>query len=317
MDGLLDLFIGHLRAERASSPHTVDAYARDITGWLGHLGKQGVADIAEARRAHMTGYMEVLARKGLSAKTQARKLAALRTFHRFLREERLSSIDPTENVDRPRVPQSLPVFLTVEEVEELLAAPQVQTLAGARDVAMLEVLYATGLRVSELCRLELNDLQLRAGYLIVMGKGKKERLVPVGQKATEAVGAYLDGPRAALLRGRQSRALFVTRLGRAFSRAGFWKLLRRYALKAGIKKPLSPHKLRHSFATHLLERGADLRAVQAMLGHSDISTTQIYTHVTRARLFALYQQHHPLGGEGRPPARPPRAARQKAAATGP
>ena len=306
MDGLLDLFIGHLRAERASSPNTVEAYARDITAWLQHLSKEGVTDISEARRPHVTDHLEALARRGLSAKTQARNLAALRTFHRFLREERLTTVDPTDNVDRPKIPSNLPVFLTLEEVERLLAAPNVRTVAGQRDKAMLEVLYATGLRVSELCKLQLNDLQLQAGYVIVMGKGKKERLVPVGSKASEAVEAYLEGPRQLLLKQRAARALFITRLGTPFTRQGFWKLLKGYALKAGITKAISPHKLRHSFATHLLERGADLRAVQAMLGHSDISTTQIYTHVTRARLFALYQEHHPLA-----------RGRRKTAATGP
>jgi integrase/recombinase XerD len=301
VDGLLDLFIGYLRAECAASAHTVEAYARDITGWLSCLAKEGVTDVAQARREHLTAYLEAMAVRGLSARSQARALAALRTFHRFLREERLSEYDPTENVDRPRIPATLPVFLTVDEVDQLLAAPDDRTVPGIRDRAMLETLYATGLRVTELCRLQLNDLQLRQGYLIVLGKGKKERLVPVGQKATVALEAYLGGARALLAKGCTARFVFLTRLGRPFTRQGFWKLLRGCALKAGLRKPLSPHKLRHSFATHLLERGADLRAVQAMLGHADISTTQIYTHVTRARLFALYQEHHPL-------ARPRRAA---------
>jgi integrase/recombinase XerD len=183
--------------------------------------------------------------------------------------------------------------LTLTEVEALLRAPDPKTAAGVRDLAMLELLYATGLRVSELVRLSVNDVNLDAGFVVAFGKGSKERLVPIGKKAIESVRAYLAGPRAAILKGRASRALFVTPRAAAFSRMGFWKLLRRYALKAGIKKRLSPHKLRHSFATHLLERGADLRMVQAMLGHKNLATTQVYTHVERSRLKAVYQAHHP------------------------
>ncbi|MBX5484495.1 MAG: site-specific tyrosine recombinase XerD [Myxococcaceae bacterium] len=293
MEGLLDIFIGYLRAERGASPKTVDAYASDVTRWLEALRKKGITDVDAIRRDDVMAHMQALSRAGLSARSQARHLAAIRVFHRFLVAERLAKLDPTEDVDTPRAPKKLPVFLTLEEVEALLAAPDPKTVAGARDQAMLEVLYATGLRVSELCRLQLNDIHLQAGYLTAMGKGKKERLVPIGRKAQEAVAAWLNGPRDVLLRGRESRALFVTRTGGPFTRQGFWKLLRQYALKAGIHKALSPHKLRHSFATHLVERGADLRAVQQMLGHADISTTQIYTHVSRAHLHALYDQHHP------------------------
>jgi integrase/recombinase XerD len=218
--------------------------------------------------------------------------------------------DPTEDLDTPRWGRKLPTFLSLDEVERLLEAPQPSTVAGARDRAMLEVLYACGLRVSELCGLKAEDLQLSAGYLVARGKGSKERVVPLGSKAAAAVKEYLAGPRAALLKGRPSRALFVTPRGGPFTRVGFWKLLRRYALKAGIRRPISPHKLRHSFATHLLERGADLRAVQAMLGHADLATTQVYTHVNAARLRAVYDQHHPRSRKGATPggagARPPR-----------
>jgi len=187
----------------------------------------------------------------------------------------------------------LPVYLKLAEVEALLASPDELKPEGARDRAMLELLYATGLRVSELTRLPLNHLNLQAGYLIARGKGNKERMVPVGEVAVEKVRRYLAGARHALLRGKESRALFVTSRGRPFTRQGFWKLLRRYALKAGIGRAPSPHKLRHSFATHLIERGADLRAIQEMLGHADLSTTQIYTHVDRARLKAVYDKSHP------------------------
>jgi integrase/recombinase XerD len=293
VDGLLDGFIAYLRAERAASPRTVEAYGADLCEWLAHLAQAGVGQIDSANREHVRDHLAALFGRGLSARSVARHLAAIRMFHRFLEAERLCASDPTEQVQTPRGAKRLPIFLTVEEVDALLAAPDERTVAGARDLAMLEVLYATGVRVSELCRLELNDVQLQAGYLVAFGKGKKERLVPIGKVAVERLGAYLQGPREVLLRGRPCRALFVTRFGRAFTRQGFWKLLRQHALKAGLKKGLSPHKLRHSFATHLVERGADLRAVQAMLGHADITTTQIYTHVTRAHLQQLYDRHHP------------------------
>ena len=293
MEGLLDAFIGYLRAERGASPRTVDAYAADVTGWLRALERRGIRHIDGATRDDVTQYVQSLSRRGLSARSQARHLAAVRGFHRFLVAEKLATKDPTEDVDTPRASKKLPIFLTLEEVEALLAAPDEATAGGARDRAMIELLYATGLRVSELCRLTLNDVQLQAGYVVAMGKGRKERLVPIGRFAQERIEAYLAGPREAILRGRPSRALFVTKKGGPFTRQGFWKLLRGYAAAAGILKPLSPHKLRHSFATHLVERGADLRAVQAMLGHADIATTQIYTHVTRAHLFALYDRHHP------------------------
>jgi integrase/recombinase XerD len=218
----------------------------------------------------------------------------VRGFHRFLLDEGLAKNDPTEDIDTPRPQHRLPVFLSVEEVEALLAAPAEQDPAGQRDRAMLEVMYATGLRVSELVHLSVNDINLVAGYLVALGKGRKERMVPLGSKARDAVAAYLDGPRSIFLGERTSRALFVTRRGRGMSRQGFWKILRRRALQAGIRRRgLSPHKLRHSFATHLLERGADLRLVQQMLGHADLATTQIYTHVNAQRLRSLYDAYHP------------------------
>jgi integrase/recombinase XerD len=295
MEGLLDIFIGYLRAERGAAARTVEAYGADVAGWLAFLGKQGVGTVEQVTREQVVEHLQSLSLRGLSARSQARHLAAIRVFHRFLITEKLAAVDPTDEVDSPRPLRKLPVFLTYEEVEALLAAPDPTAPQGARDAAMLEVLYATGLRVSELVRLGLNDVQLGAGYLIAFGKGKKERIVPIGRFATQKVEAYLSGPRELLLKGRSSRALFVTRMGGGFTRQGFWKLLRGYALKAGIRRAISPHKLRHSFATHLVERGADLRALQAMLGHADISTTQIYTHVSRVRLQQLYEQHHPRG----------------------
>jgi integrase/recombinase XerD len=198
-------------------------------------------------------------------------------------------------LESPKSIQRLPVFLNVQQVEQLLAAPDTSQPAGVRDRAMLELLYATGLRVTELLHLSLNDVHLDAGYVLAFGKGRKERMVPIGSLAIDWVTQYLNGAREVLLHGRASRALFVSNRGRPFTRQGFFLLLRRYALKAGLPRRISPHKLRHSFATHLLEGGADLRAVQTMLGHADISTTEIYTHVDRRRLRALYNQHHPRG----------------------
>jgi integrase/recombinase XerD len=301
MEGLLDAFIAFIRAERGLSGKTVDAYAADLTVYFEDLRALGIQDVARVTQEDVSEHLRRLGQRGLSRRSQARHLAALRGFHRFLIAEKLAEKDPTEDLDTPRSARKLPTFLTLEEVEQLLAAPDERNPTGQRDKAMLELLYATGLRVSELCSLDINAVQLGAGYLVAKGKGSKERVVPVGRVAVEKVQAYLAGPRQFLLGKRESRALFVTPRGGPFTRMGFWKLLKRYALKAGIRKPISPHKLRHSFATHLVERGADLRAVQAMLGHADLSTTQIYTHVNSARLRAVYDEHHPRSDAARPP----------------
>lgn len=293
MERALDLFIAYLRAERGLSGNTVDAYASDLEDYFRDMSKLGITEPDRVRREHVLGHLDGMGERGLSSRSQARHLSAIRTFHRFLCAEGVAPADPTEDVPSPRAGKKLPVYLTLAEVEALLASPDERSPGGARDRAMIELLYATGLRVSELTRLPSQCLNLQAGYLIARGKGSKERMVPVGAIAIEKVKQYLAGPRAALLRGRESRALFVTARGRPFTRQGFWKLLRRYGLKAGVQTRLSPHKLRHSFATHLIERGADLRAIQEMLGHADLATTQIYTHVDRARLRAVYDKSHP------------------------
>ncbi len=293
MEALLDPFIAYLRAERGLSGKTVDAYCADLNAYFQDLARRGITAVDAVSREAVIDHLQALSRRGLSRRSQARHLAALRQFHRFLHDEKLCALDPTEDLETPRSESRLPVYLTLPEVEALLAAPDDRTVPGARDAAMLELLYATGLRVSELVSLSVNDVNLDAGYLIAFGKGQKERIVPVGAKASARITAYLSGPRAALLKGKSARALFVTLRRGPFTRMGFWKLLRRYALKAGLKKSISPHKLRHSFATHLVERGADLRAVQAMLGHADLGTTQIYTHVNRTHLHAVYDRHHP------------------------
>jgi len=299
MEPLLDLFISYLRAERNLSGRTVDAYAADLTAYFKDLRARGHREVKSATSDDVLAHLQGLGERGLSKRSQARHLAALRMFHRFLAAEKVLDRDPTEDLDTPRLEKRLPVFLSVSEVDALLAAPDIRTVTGQRDRAILELLYATGLRVSELARLSLNDLQLTAGYVVAMGKGQKERIVPVGSRAREAVEAWLDGPREQVLHGRKSQALFVSPRGTYFTRVGLWGLVRRNALKAGLRINLSPHKLRHSFATHLVERGADLRAVQAMLGHADLATTQIYTHVNGERLKQVYDAHHPLAS-GKP-----------------
>lgn len=293
MDGFLDLFITYLRAERGLSGRTVDAYAHDLEVYFADLARAGLQTPTDATPEHLRGHLDLLQDRSLSRRSQARHLAAIRMFHRFLVAERLTSNDPSEDIDTPRGPQRLPVFLTYPEVERLLAAPDMKRADGQRDRAMLELLYATGLRVSELVNLPVNAVNLTDGYLIARGKGNKERIVPIGGKAVDSVKAYLAGSRLRILKTRASRTLFVTVRGKGFTRQGFWKLVQRYARSAGIQARISPHKLRHSFATHLVEGGADLRAVQAMLGHADLATTQIYTHVNGARLHALYQAKHP------------------------
>lgn len=293
LDPLLDLFLGYVRVERGLGPRTVDAYGEDLRDYLDDLHRAGVADVDAIEPDHIRRHLARLGQRGLGARSQARHLAAIRMFHRFLCADRIAKKDPARVIERPKAARKLPVFLSVEEVEALLSAPDPLQPAGARDKAMIELLYATGLRVSELVGLRLDDLHLEAGYLVALGKGNKERIVPVGAIARAAVEHWIDGPRLALSRGRAGRHLFVGPSGRPLTRQGFWKILRRHAAAAGIDRPISPHKLRHSFATHLLERGADLRAVQQMLGHADVSTTQIYTHVDSRRLRGLYDRFHP------------------------
>jgi len=293
LDPALDLFLTHLRVERGLAANTVEAYGSDLRRWLDHLAEQGVASWSEVGRQHLTAFLQRRLEERLSPRSQARALSAIRAFHRLIAAERVAPADPTENVASPRGARKLPRLLSRAEVEALLAAPDRRTVAGRRDRAMLELLYATGLRVSELISLGVNDVRLEERVLVARGKGSKERLVPVGTPAAEALRLYLSNGREALLRGRRSRDLFVTPRGGRMTRQGFWKLVGRHARGAGIARRISPHQLRHSFATHLLEGGADLRAVQAMLGHADVVTTQIYTHVERSHVQRQYRRHHP------------------------
>ena len=293
LDPALDLYLAHLRVEKGLAENSVEGYGRDVRAYLDALGKMGITSWEQVGRTEVRAHLAGLVRAGLSPRSQARALSAIRGLHKLLVGERLAPGDPTDEVDAPRTARTLPGLLGREEVERLLQAPDPRTPGGRRDRAMLELLYATGLRVSELVGLQLNDVDLEARVLVARGKGNKERLVPVGAPAVEAVKAYLATARERLLKGRRSKDLFVTPRGRRLTRQGFAKLLRRHGRVAGIRRAISPHKLRHSFATHLLEGGADLRAVQAMLGHADVTTTQIYTHVDRSHVKRLHARFHP------------------------
>lgn len=282
----VDRFIGYLRVERGLSANTLSAYKNDLKMYAEYLG---LTDAVRAGPADVSGFIRFLYDRGLKPRSAARALAAIRGLHRFLILEKATDLNPTAVVERPRAFAPLPHFLSVEEVDRLLAVPDLSDSAGLRDRAMIEVLYATGLRVSELVNLRLDGVNLETGFVRCLGKGSKERVVPLGASACGAVKAYLAGGRGS----HASDMLFLTRNGTPLSRIAFWGLLKTYAVRAGIKKSISPHMIRHSFATHLLERDADLRAVQMMLGHAEISTTQIYTHVIRERLKQVYKSFHP------------------------
>jgi len=291
---LVERFLDALWLERGLSENTLTAYRSDLLGLSQWLQGQEV-ELLRAGRAELLGYLQQRVEQGAKPRSSARLLSSIRRFYRFLVRERLLSEDPSARIDAPKLGRSLPKSLTEEEVEALLTAPDPGSLLGMRDRAMLEVLYASGLRVSELVGLTLSQLNLQQGLVKVIGKGNKERLVPLGEEALGWVERYLREARGLLLGASQSDVLFPSRRGSAMTRQAFWQLIKRYALQAGISKPLSPHTLRHAFATHLLNHGADLRVVQLLLGHSSLSTTQIYTHVARERLKELHARHHPRG----------------------
>ncbi len=295
MNDYLDLFISYLVVEKGLSANTRQAYSRDLIRYLDFLEKQGRTAPASVTSSDIATFLGQLKGQGIGPRSRARCLSSIRMFHKFLMIENYADVNPAAIIEAPRTLHKLPEFLTSPEVDALFAACAGTSGDNIRDLAMLELLYATGLRVSELVSLKLREVNLDAGYLLTLGKGNKERLVPIGESARERVRAYLEGARYRLDPNGKNVYLFLSRLGEAMSRQAFWNIIKKRSLLAGIRKSISPHTLRHSFATHLLENGADLRSVQIMLGHADLSTTQIYTHVTRERLKKLHQQIHPRG----------------------
>lgn len=287
----LPIFLDYLAVEKGLAKNSLSAYAIDLRHFGHFLNDQGI-ELDRAERMHLVKYFQSLRAAGISARSVARALAAIRGLFRFLVSERHLKQDPTENLENPKLWSTLPKSIQPEEVEALLAAPDRSTPDGLRDAAMLELLYATGLRVSELIKVRMDELVMDAGFLRTIGKGSKERIVPFGETAKDAIVKFIERGRPDLDRFADPH-LFLSRRGRPMSRQAFWMKIVDYARKAGIRAHISPHVLRHSFATHLLENGADLRSVQMMLGHADISTTQIYTHVSRARLQKMYAEFHP------------------------
>ncbi len=279
-------FVQHLRVEKGLSANTIESYKHDLSMYCEHLGS---VDVLQARPENVSKFLKFLYSRKLKPRSATRAFAAVRGLHKFLVLEKAASENPSVHVDQPKWWKPLPHVLVFEEVDKLLSAPDISTPRGLRDRAMLEVLYATGLRVSELTGLRLDSINLDQGFVRCMGKGSKERIVPLGASAASAVAAYLQSRRVR----KPTNYLFLNNRGGPLSRMGFWKILRGYGIRTGITKKLTPHVLRHSFATHLLEHGADLRAVQTMLGHSNISTTEIYTHVMRERLKEIYKSYHP------------------------
>jgi integrase/recombinase XerD len=295
-DTQVDAFLAYLTVEKGLAANTIEAYGRDLTSFCRYLATQEVKDASAAGSRHLIGFLTTLRDRGLSARSQARVLTTLRRFFRFLqREDALPGSDPTAHLLLPKIGRHLPQAPSRVQVEALLDVPDATTPLGARDQAMIELLYATGLRVSELVRLEVRQINLEAGFVRVRGKGGRERVVPLGSRAKEKTLMYLNTSRPLLLKGRSSPYLFLTRSAKPLTRQRFWQLLHRYALQSAAGGKVYPHALRHAFATHLLDGGADLRAVQAMLGHVDIATTQIYTHLTSERLREVHRKFHPRG----------------------
>jgi len=296
LDFLADQYLNYLLVEKGLGQKTLDAYSRDLARYFDFLKLESIVTLGENDTALILKHLIDMKAGGLGARSRARHLVAIRGFYRFLVQEKIIRSDPSRTIDLPKSGLKLPAVLSVEEIKRLLEAPGKDTPLGLRNTAMLELLYASGLRVSELINLEILDINLEAGFVRVFGKGSKERIVPMGSGAINALQAYLKTGRPRLLKADlTSPYLFVARAGKPMTRQGFWKLLRKYTLEAGIKRNISPHSLRHSFASHLLEGGADLRAVQVMLGHVDITTTQIYTHVATERLRKIHDKFHPRG----------------------
>ncbi len=293
MKELIQNFLDFLSVERGLSLNTIVSYRLDLFAYMTYLENKGVKELSNTIKNHIIDFMLFQKDKGISANSIARRLAAIRMFYRFLVRERILKTDPTSLIDSPKLWKRIPETLSVNEVESLLSQPNVRDKQGLRDRAILETLYATGMRVSEAVNLKKDNVNFDIGFLRCIGKGNKERIIPLGRKAQASIKRYLETVRPRLLKDKVSEFLFLSRLGKKISRQSFWKLIKKYAKDARIKKPMRPHILRHSFATHLLERGADLRSVQEMLGHSNISTTQLYTHVNKDRLKLIHKTYHP------------------------
>jgi integrase/recombinase XerD len=288
-------FMHFLIVEKGLAENTIVSYKRDLKSYAHFLNhSEQINDLNKVKRAHIIQFLGHLKGQGKSAKTLARHTASIRAFHQFLIREKVAEHDPSVHIESPQLERSLPKVLSMEEVGKLLDSPKLKNHFGYRDKAMLELLYATGMRVSELIGLNIGDIHLTMGFVRCIGKGNKERIIPIGNTAIQILQTYLEKARYKFLSGKhRDDALFLNHHGKRLTRQGFWKILKKLVQEAGIEKELTPHTLRHSFATHLLENGADLRAVQEMLGHSDISTTQIYTHVTKTRLKEVYTKFHP------------------------
>lgn len=293
MREFIEDFLNYLSVERGLALNTLSAYRMDLNLFIAFLEENKIDALAKATKNEVINFMFYQKNKGLSPNSISRRLTAIKVFYRFLVRERILKTDPTSLIDSPRLWKKIPETLSINEIESLLSQPDNKDARGIRDRAVLEVLYATGMRVSEVVNLKMDSINQDVGFVRCIGKGSKERIIPLGKKAISCVHKYLEVRGSRFLKKKQSDYLFLSRLGKKISRQSFWKLVKKYADKAQIKKPLKPHILRHTFATHLLERGADLRSVQEMLGHSNISTTQIYTHVNKDRLKTIHKMFHP------------------------
>ncbi|MFC1515052.1 site-specific tyrosine recombinase XerD [Candidatus Omnitrophota bacterium] len=293
MDKYIELFLDYLRVERGVSENTIVAYLNDLKKYKAYLASQGISNLSGIDKKHIISFMGQRRSDKASVVSIARNLSSLKSFHRFLVREKILTKDASSAIDTPRLWKKIPDVLDVSEIDKLIAQPNIRTSYGLRDRAILELMYATGIRVSELSRLGVNDINLDAGFLKVKGKGGKERIVPLGKSASHFIARYLNEARDKTLKKRPSSVVFISSYKRKLSRQSIFKMIKFYLKKARIRKKISPHSLRHSFATHLLEGGADLRSVQEMLGHSSISTTQIYTHINKSRLKEIHKKYHP------------------------
>jgi len=295
MTDLVNQFIDYLSVEKGYSQNTIQSYRRDLAKFINYLNSHRVKGVEAVTKHEITKYLYFLKDKGLSPSSIARNLASIKTFFKFMMAERIIKEDQAGLLESPRLMQALPEVLDSNEVTKMLDLPNVRDFMGRRDKAALELMYATGMRVSELAGLMIENLNLDVGFVKCSGKGGKERIIPVGRQAKAALTRYMQNTRPRLQKVAHDKHLFLSKFGRKISRQSFWKLLKKYSKAAGIKKSITPHTLRHSFATHLLEKGADLRSVQEMLGHSDISTTQIYKHINKSRLKGIHKKYHPRG----------------------